>query len=193
MELCAIRESLRFCAGVEKSIVVTDSQYCVNALTKWWPGWERNGWLTKSGTEVKNADLIREIIPMLGNTELVWVKGHNGNNLNEAADKLARKGRASIEEFPSEDPDLAEIKSLIQEDLPEKIECVVPFDCSEEDALEQAPTLPVKIQKPISMESLRRDLIATKMCGVVLTEETVREAYNRADSFIYLAKIIEEM
>lgn len=192
MELCAIRESLRFCEGIENSVVVTDSQYCVNALTKWWPSWERNGWKTKAGTEVKNGDLIREIIPMLGTTKLVWVKGHAGNSMNEAADRLARKGRASVEEFPTEDPDLAEIKALISEDLPPKVDCIVPFDCTEEDALEEMKTLPAKAQSPITMESLRRDILASQLCGVILNEETVAEAYSRADRFLSLAKIIEE-
>jgi ribonuclease HI len=49
----------------------------------------------KSATRelVENADLWRTFdrLAQRHDIELVWVRGHNGNQLNEAADRLARE------------------------------------------------------------------------------------------------------
>ena len=45
----------------KKINIVTDSQYSVDCVTKWINGWKKNNWVTKSGTEVKNKDLIVSI------------------------------------------------------------------------------------------------------------------------------------
>lgn len=41
-------------------LVVSDSQYAIGAIFTWFSGWERGGWRTKSGDEVKNVPLIRQ-------------------------------------------------------------------------------------------------------------------------------------
>ena len=90
MELVAIREALVANPGPLE--ILTDSQYAINCLTKWLPGWRRRGWKTSSGTPVKNKDLIVEIAGLLAGRAVTftWVRGHNGHPLNEAADLLAR-------------------------------------------------------------------------------------------------------
>jgi ribonuclease HI len=43
-------------------ILVTDSIYCINCITKWSKNWKSNGWKTSKGEPIKNQDLIQEII-----------------------------------------------------------------------------------------------------------------------------------
>ncbi len=39
----------------------TDSEYLHRGVTEWLPGWQRNGWRTRSGQPVKNQDLWRAL------------------------------------------------------------------------------------------------------------------------------------
>ncbi len=71
----------------------TDSQYLKNAFTKrWLHNWERNGWKTATGGDVKNKDLwvnLRELFQK-HHVNFHWVKGHAGNKKNERCDHLAK-------------------------------------------------------------------------------------------------------
>lgn len=72
--------------------ILCDSQYVINAVTKWMPGWKRKGWRKADGKPVLNVDLLKEIdAAIVGRTySFEWVKGHAGHDLNEAADDRAR-------------------------------------------------------------------------------------------------------
>lgn len=62
-ELLALLKALEhiFAANME-AIVVTDSEYIFNAMTKqWYVSWMNNNWLTRSGDPVKNQDIWMEI------------------------------------------------------------------------------------------------------------------------------------
>ena len=52
MEGSAILEALKVLSG-EEAEIWTDSEFWINVLTKWAPGWEKNGWKKKSGP-IKN-------------------------------------------------------------------------------------------------------------------------------------------
>ena len=39
--------------------VYTDSKYMINCMTKWYSGWEANGWLNAKNKPVENKDLIQ--------------------------------------------------------------------------------------------------------------------------------------
>lgn len=41
--------------------IVSDSSYCINAISKWTPGWIKSGWLTADGKPVKNRELLEKI------------------------------------------------------------------------------------------------------------------------------------
>lgn len=72
--------------------LATDSRYVLHGLTRWLAGWKRNGWRTAEGGAVLNRDLWEQLEAAAAAApwvQLVWVKGHNGHPLNEAADKLA--------------------------------------------------------------------------------------------------------
>ena len=76
----------------EQLHVLCDSQYVINSVTKWMPGWKRKGWKKSDGKPVLNVDILKQIDEaMVGRTvKLEWVKGHAGHELNEAADQRAR-------------------------------------------------------------------------------------------------------
>ena len=96
MEGFAIMAALKHSGGQECSIY-TDSEFWINVITKWAPGWEVKGWKKKGG-EIKNLDIVQEVYPLYqqSNTTLVWVRGHNGHELNELADEWANKAREGV-------------------------------------------------------------------------------------------------
>ncbi|MHA7176239.1 RNase H family protein [Arthrobacter sp. Sr24] len=72
--------------------ILCDSQYVINSVTKWMPGWKRKGWRKSDGKPVLNLELLKEIDAALVGRKYTfeWVKGHAGHDLNEAADVRAR-------------------------------------------------------------------------------------------------------
>ena len=73
-------------------VILCDSQYVINSVTKWMPGWKRKGWRKKDGKPVLNVELLQAIDRALAgrSVEFEWVKGHAGHAMNEAADERAR-------------------------------------------------------------------------------------------------------
>lgn len=96
MEGKAIIAALKDAAG-EPAEIYTDSEFWINVITKWAPGWEAKGWKKKGG-EIKNLDIVQEVYPLRQQSQatLVWVRGHVGNELNELADEWANKAREGI-------------------------------------------------------------------------------------------------
>ena len=77
-------------------VVVSDSTYVVNCITKrWYAGWRRNGWLNSKKEPVANRDLWESLVPLATAPGVTfrWVKGHANHPLNEAADALAVAAR----------------------------------------------------------------------------------------------------
>lgn len=93
MEGKAIVAALQDAAG-EPCEIRTDSEFWINVITKWAPGWEAKGWKKKGG-EIKNLDIVQEVYPLYqnANAKLVWVRGHVGTEGNELADEWANKAR----------------------------------------------------------------------------------------------------
>lgn len=81
-------------AGEEGCEIHSDSEFWINVLTKWAPGWQRNGW-KKSKGEIKNLDLVKKLYELYLTypVKLVWVRGHVGTEMNELADEWANKAR----------------------------------------------------------------------------------------------------
>ncbi|MET8329321.1 ribonuclease H [Streptomyces sp. NPDC005181] len=92
-ELTALQELLESTDPGAKIEVRMDSQYAMNAVTKWLPGWKRNGWKTSAGKPVANRDLVVRIDALLsGRTvNFVYVPAHqvDGDPLNALADQAA--------------------------------------------------------------------------------------------------------
>jgi ribonuclease HI len=92
-ELKAVLELFRATAEVDDDLhVLCDSQYVINSVVKWMPGWKRKGWRKADGAPVMNVELMKEIDAALDGRRyrFEWVKGHVGHELNEAADERAR-------------------------------------------------------------------------------------------------------
>ena len=70
-----------------------DSQYAMNAVTTWLPGWRKKGWKTSSGSPVANRDLVVRIDALLTGRDVkfVYVPAHQdgGDPLNAFADEAA--------------------------------------------------------------------------------------------------------
>ncbi len=85
-------------AGEEGCEIHSDSEFWINVLTKWAPGWEAKGW-KKSKGEIKNLDLVKELYELYCKypVKLVWEKGHDEILYNELADEWANKARKGTE------------------------------------------------------------------------------------------------
>jgi ribonuclease HI len=95
MELLAILEALKAAheAGAESVVIRTDSQYSIDALTKWIHGWRKRNWTTASGSPVANRETIEAIHRVSGLLTVRYekVKAHAGHEWNERVDDLARR------------------------------------------------------------------------------------------------------
>jgi ribonuclease HI len=92
-ELKAVLELFRATAHVDDDLLVLcDSQYVINSVTKWMRGWKAKGWRKADGKAVMNLELLQEIDEALVGRRyrFEWVKGHANHPLNEAADARAR-------------------------------------------------------------------------------------------------------
>lgn len=100
MELTAVRQLLTTVTD-EPLIIQTDSQYAKNIFTEWLEGWKRRGMRTSGRKPVENQDLIVEIDTLLQQRDVTWewVRGHDGHELNELADDLARFAAARAKQY----------------------------------------------------------------------------------------------
>ena len=96
MEIMAAIQALEALTRAAPVRLYTDSVYLRNGITRWLPGWKRNGWKTAAKQPVKNMDLWQRLEAAVGRHDVdwQWVKGHAGNAGNERADALANRGMA---------------------------------------------------------------------------------------------------
>ncbi|KAI5962624.1 uncharacterized protein KGF55_003700 [Candida pseudojiufengensis] len=90
--------------STKRSEIYSDSKYAMQSVNEWSTNWEKNGYKTSTGNKVANSDLIKESVNLKNDInkiyesknmkplEFVHVKGHSGNEGNEAADRLANQG-----------------------------------------------------------------------------------------------------
>ncbi|MDF1488874.1 ribonuclease H family protein [Tessaracoccus caeni] len=100
-ELMAVLDLLHSTAHVDEPLhVLCDSQYVINSLTKWLPGWKRKGWKKGDGKPVLNVDLMKALDEALRGRKVTfeWVKGHSGHDMNEAADQRARAAATAYQQ-----------------------------------------------------------------------------------------------
>ena len=96
MELTAAIEALNALKRPVHVELHTDSVYVKDGLNKWLPNWKKNGWRTSDKKPVKNLELWQALdTAVIRHTiDWRWVKGHNGDEMNERADQLANEGMA---------------------------------------------------------------------------------------------------
>ena len=86
MELTAVIKALQSLTRTCHIELFTDSQYVQKGITTWIVSWKLKNW-----HKVKNVDLWQELDHESTKHQISWhwVRGHNGNTLNERADELA--------------------------------------------------------------------------------------------------------
>ena len=92
MEILAAVAGLEVLREPCRVTVHSDSRYLVDAQTKGWvDGWKAKGWKKKDKSPVKNIDLWKRLEKAAVGHEIewVWVKGHDGHEMNERCDTLA--------------------------------------------------------------------------------------------------------
>ena len=101
-ELMAVLDLFRATAHLpeEDLRILCDSQYVINSITKWMPGWKRKGWRKADGKPVLNVELLKEIDRAMAGRKYTfeWVRGHAGHDLNEAADERARAAATAYQQ-----------------------------------------------------------------------------------------------
>jgi len=93
MELLGVIEGLESLAAGSRVRIYTDSSYVLRGMEEWLDNWKNNGWVTSGGKPVKNQDLWKRIAELQEKyrIELIKVKGHSGDKMNNRADQLAKK------------------------------------------------------------------------------------------------------
>lgn len=93
-ELSAVINAIEFLPTGSSIDLFTDSRYVVDGMNKWIGGWVRKNWRTAAGKPVANRALWEQILVLCRSrtVKFRWVKGHNGHDMNELADKLANQG-----------------------------------------------------------------------------------------------------
>ncbi len=99
MELTAAAMALESLKRPCEVALHTDSQYLKDGITRWHTGWVRKNWRTAGGDPVKNMDLWRRILDAAKPHKIDWrwVRGHNGDEMNERVDVMATAARDAAE------------------------------------------------------------------------------------------------
>lgn len=98
MELLAVIKGLGVLKERCNIKLYSDSKYVLDGLNTWIKNWKRNGWRTSSRKPVANGELWKELdaLSEKHNVEFNWVKGHNGDPMNEEVDSMAQKAASSM-------------------------------------------------------------------------------------------------
>jgi ribonuclease HI len=129
MELTAVIEAVEWAvtfqaqAGtlkvpIQRVELISDSQYVVFGITRYRAGWERRDW-----RRVKNVDLWHRLCDAADRCEQLefrWVRGHDGAEFNEMADKLAGEAARSVDlavtrrELDDDEAHLDELAGMVE-------------------------------------------------------------------------------
>ncbi|GAA2091438.1 ribonuclease H [Brevibacterium salitolerans] len=104
-ELQAVIELLESARGLDADLLVLcDSKYVINSITRWMPKWRLNGWKKANREDVLNRDQMEVLDALMRDYEhggrqvrFEWVKGHAGHPLNESADARAQAAARAVQ------------------------------------------------------------------------------------------------
>lgn len=93
MELLGVIQALKKC-NVGRSVkIYCDNAYVVNCITQgWMERWEGNAGFGCRANRDLLIQYLQQYRRLNKKVELIWIKGHAGNEGNELADELARIG-----------------------------------------------------------------------------------------------------
>lgn len=107
MEMTAVIRAIEFLRRTypgDPATIYCDSEYVVKGITEWMTKWKSRGWVKKGGA-IKNLDLWKRLDQIVSpNLTFTWVKGHQGEEMNELADHLAGQGAKPFERREDYDP-----------------------------------------------------------------------------------------
>ena len=94
----ALETLLEYDFNNDEIVLYSDSQYCINTMSKWYNSWVKKGTLDSKA----NIELWHEIMHMVKkfkNIKFEWVRGHNGDIHNELVDGINQVaiGRITID------------------------------------------------------------------------------------------------
>lgn len=97
MEILAVISFLEELQEPTKVTIYSDSQYTIDAITKWIYGWIKNDWVTSQGQPVKNKDLFERLFKLIKfhTVKMEKVLAHSGIEGNERADTLAKEAASN--------------------------------------------------------------------------------------------------
>lgn len=98
MEIMAVLMALRALNQPCEVLLVTDSQYVANSITKGWlTSWAKSNFRDKKGKPRLNEDLWRQMLTELQRhtVKVRWIEGHAGHPENELCDKTAREAASA--------------------------------------------------------------------------------------------------
>jgi ribonuclease HI len=123
-ELTAILRAVDIAPRHRDVTIVTDSRYSIDCVTVWFINWRRNNWMTKDKKPVENRDLIESILVKIEErnelkvkTLFEWIKGHNKDPGNEAADQLAVYGAQRGVQEKAEALEASRMPEVFQDDI----------------------------------------------------------------------------
>lgn len=103
MEMTAVCAALEALGRVtdEPITVFCDANLIPNAMNGWLAKWKANGWRKSGGKPAENRDLWERLERAAEgrNVTWLWVRGHNGTEHNERADRLAYAGSRKAEKI----------------------------------------------------------------------------------------------
>lgn len=102
--------------------IISDSQYVIKGITEYLSKWKKAGWTKSDGLNVSNKGLwitIDGLLSALASAnikyDITWVKGHNKNYGNEAADNLATIGANLSQKMIRTNYECDRITKIVQE------------------------------------------------------------------------------
>ncbi|MER9225092.1 ribonuclease HI [Mesorhizobium sp. M0664] len=97
MELTAAVEAVKLIKSDNPVFLRSDSQYVIKGITEWLVGWKAKGWKTAQRKPVLNRELWEKLEAVVAGRDITWdwVRGHNGDPLNEEVDRLANEAARS--------------------------------------------------------------------------------------------------
>lgn len=96
MELTALIKGLEALKEPCEVLVVCDSKYVLEGVSKWLPNW-----VAKDFKNVKNPELWQYYLEVSKphKIKVEWVKGHSGHLENERCDKIAKNEALKFKEY----------------------------------------------------------------------------------------------
>lgn len=92
MEIIAAIKALEALQERSKVELVSDSEYLVKAMSLGWAQkWKAKGWMRNKTERALNPDLWERLLHLCEyhQVKFKWVRGHNGNVLNQQCDRMA--------------------------------------------------------------------------------------------------------